>query len=523
MSTSASSYDELPYGDNPFYQTHPSCLASMGILHGLRPPAVPTCRVLELGCARGGNLIPMALSLPDSRIVGVDLSQAQIVSGQEVIKTLGLKNIELKHLSIMDVDDGFGQFDYIICHGVYSWVPDAVRDKILDICKRNLASNGIAYVSYNTFPGWHVRGMLREMMVYAVRANAGGQAAKGKIEQARAFLDFLIRSIPNQNGTYASMLKKEVDVLAQETDTYLYHEFLEEVNQPVYFHEFAARIALHGLQYIGEARTNVLASGFTSEAKAALERIEDRVQREQFIDFLCNRTFRRSVLCHDDLKPSAAPIADHVAELLIGGNTRPLSEHPDVLSNAVERFQGADEVATLSTNNPLVKATLVCLYDIWPQAVPFDQLWSAVTQALNRATVPIERDPRVLRAALLQCQQSNLIELHAHVPRIMTDLSDRPIASPLARLQSIDNSSVTNLRHLRVKLSDLERLLLQHLDGKRDRNALIAVIEKAVAGGVLQAPTLLASMTDAEKRHEVLGEMVDQCLGRVMLLSLMVG
>src|SRR5262245_12882821 len=130
MST-ATSYDELPYGDSPFYQTHPDCLATAAILHGLRPPAVATCRVLELGCARGGNLIPMALTLPASHIVGVDLSQTQIDSGNQVVKALGLSNIELRHLSIMDIDDRFGQFDYIICHGVYSWVPDVVRDKIL--------------------------------------------------------------------------------------------------------------------------------------------------------------------------------------------------------------------------------------------------------------------------------------------------------------------------------------------------------------------------------------------------------
>src|SRR5262249_10252810 len=158
------SYDDMPYSNNPFYHTHPDCLATVATLFGMTPPPVPRCRVLELGCAAGGNLIPMAFTLPDSRFVGIDLSPRQVATGLAVIDVLGLKNIELKPLSILDVDHGFGQFDSLICHGVYSWVPAAVQDKILTLCAEQLAPNGVAYVSYNIYPGWHVGGMIREML-----------------------------------------------------------------------------------------------------------------------------------------------------------------------------------------------------------------------------------------------------------------------------------------------------------------------------------------------------------------------
>ena len=85
--------------------------------------------MLELGCASGGNLIPMALTFPDSRFVGIDLSREQIADGQKTVEALGLTNIELRHLSILDVDDSFGPFDYIVCHGVYSWVPETSRTR----------------------------------------------------------------------------------------------------------------------------------------------------------------------------------------------------------------------------------------------------------------------------------------------------------------------------------------------------------------------------------------------------------
>ena len=157
-------YDEVPYESHPFAQTHPERLFTVGTLFGMRPTPVQKCRVLELGCAAGGNLIPMADYLPGSEFIGVDLSEKQIAEGAALVKQFGQKNLTLKHASITDVTPDYGQFDYIICHGVFSWVPDNVRDKILAIAQRQLTPNGILYVSYNTYPGWHMRGMIRDMM-----------------------------------------------------------------------------------------------------------------------------------------------------------------------------------------------------------------------------------------------------------------------------------------------------------------------------------------------------------------------
>jgi len=67
------SYDEVPYESQSFPQSHPNRLATLGRLFGLSPAPVAQCRVLELGCASGGNLIPMAYHLPESEFVGLDL------------------------------------------------------------------------------------------------------------------------------------------------------------------------------------------------------------------------------------------------------------------------------------------------------------------------------------------------------------------------------------------------------------------------------------------------------------------
>src|SRR4051812_41655243 len=154
----------------------------------MSPAPVDRCRVLELGCAGGGNLLPMAETLPQSTFFGIDLSPVQIGHGQRIIRALGLTNLRLEAMSILDVPEDFGEFDYIIAHGVYSWVPPAVQQKILDLCAAHLAPQGVAYLSYNTYPGWHLRQMAREMMLYHV---AGIESPQESAAQATALVQFI--------------------------------------------------------------------------------------------------------------------------------------------------------------------------------------------------------------------------------------------------------------------------------------------------------------------------------------------
>jgi len=148
------SYDAVPYPSTPYRGTHPDTLATLGTLVGMKPAPIDSCRVLELGCSDGGNLLPMAYSLPGSEFVGIDGSARQIELGLATLEALGLKNVTLKQMNLLDVGDQFGKFDYIIAHGIYSWVPPDVQDKILEICHCLLKPQGLAFVSYNTLPGW---------------------------------------------------------------------------------------------------------------------------------------------------------------------------------------------------------------------------------------------------------------------------------------------------------------------------------------------------------------------------------
>jgi methyltransferase-like protein/SAM-dependent methyltransferase len=515
------SYDEVPYSNNVFSYTHPDCLATLATLLGLRPAPADRCRVLELGCGTGANLIPMAQDLPGSSFVGIDLSARQIDMGREMAGALSLDNIELRPLSILDVGDDFGRFDYILCHGVYSWVPAEVRDKVLEVCSRNLASGGLAYVSYNTYPGWHIRGMIREMMAFHVRQF---EEPKTRVEQARALLDFLIEAVGDKHTVYGGLLQIESELLEPSPDTYVYHEHLEEVNHPVYFYQFAERAAARGLQYVGEARPSLLVKNLSPGVRETLERLSsDLIRGEQYLDFVRNRTFRRTVLCHADVPLRRPPAAEAVTAMHVTGGVRPVSDCPDMDSDAVEQFSAPDGVR-LSTNNPLVKSALMTLAEAWPGALPFEELWARVRSRLRRvAPAPEDGLRRQLAETLLQCYLSNLVELHVHVTPFAREAGERPVASPLARLQAASGPRVVNRRHRSTELSPLDRLVIQHLDGHHDRPALVERLAGLAAEGVLTTGGEGQGPAGPGPSRELLAEELAASLRRLASSALLVG
>ncbi|MCC6419898.1 MAG: class I SAM-dependent methyltransferase [Gemmataceae bacterium] len=513
MSETATTYDEVPYTGYAFPSTHPQRLAAVGTLLGMRPPPTERCRVLELGCGVGGNLIPMALGLPGGHFVGVDLSRRQIEMGQEVVRTLGLTNIELRALSILDVDASLGRFDYVICHGVYSWVPPPVQDKILDVCRDNLQPDGIAYVSYNTYPGWHVRGMVREMLRYHAGQFPDPQEAVG---QARSLLDFMLETVGDKKGWYAEMLRLEVDLLAEASDTYIYHEHLEEVNQPLYFHQFAARAAVRGLQYVAEVDSNPLPSNVSPTARDTLLRLAggDLIQGEQYLDFLRFRTFRRTLLCHAAVPLRRPPAAQALETMYITGLVRPVSEQPDVTGSGREEFRSA-EGASLATNYQPLKAALVRLAEAGRGGLPFAELWAAVG-------APAGTGKEALTEPLLQCYLGGLVNLHVSRPDYAQEPTERPVASPLARLQAADKDAVTNLCHDRVRLNPFECLVLRQLDGTRNRTAILDALVDAVRSGAFALEWQGRPVQESDEARRLMGEALEPTLRRMARAALLV-
>src|SRR5262245_35359566 len=349
----------------------------------MTPPPVPTARVLELGCAAGGNLLAVAQLLPDARFVGVDLSPSQIEHGQRIVDAVGLTNVALHAASITDIDDSWGAFDYIVCHGVFSWVPDEVRDKILDICQRNLVANGVAYVSYNTFPGWHKGALLRELMTFHARDVT--EPAE-RVIRARGYLRFLADSLPEPDSPYGRIIRSAAEWLPQASDTYVFHEFLEDHNQPLYFEQFMARASARHLQYLGESRSVDFELQRVPPASLAQIRGASRnwIEYEQHLDFLRNRQFRWTLLCHDDvaLNHGPQPRALFDRNLFVVSALAPENREPALATDAAEAFRTRFDTS-LTTSQPVLKAAFTHLSSQWPRPVPMDVLWTQVAGRLG--------------------------------------------------------------------------------------------------------------------------------------------
>src|SRR5829696_386080 len=181
--SASTAYDEVRYSNYPYAQTHPDRLATVAALHGLPTPEPASARVLEIGCGAGGNLLAMAATTPGITALGVDLAAGPIADGRATIEAIGIDNVELRQGDVSDLrDGGLGEFDYVIAHGVYAWVPEPVRDDLLAAVHAHLAADGVAYVSYNANPGGYMRRALRDAGLWFA-----GDAAPGleRAERAR--------------------------------------------------------------------------------------------------------------------------------------------------------------------------------------------------------------------------------------------------------------------------------------------------------------------------------------------------
>jgi SAM-dependent methyltransferase len=206
QSIAASSYDQILYPGYPYPATHPDLLAAIGILSGMNPPAVGSCRVLEVGCGEGSNIIPMAIALPHAEFMGIDLAEKPIRQAQAIIDSTAITNISVKAMDLLDCTSDFGEFDYIIAHGFYSWVPAPLKEKLFQVCEEQLTPNGIAFISYNTFPAAYFRLACRDAMLFHLKTTG---EPDDRVHQAKSVLELMLDSIEDKD-TWKAVVRDEL-------------------------------------------------------------------------------------------------------------------------------------------------------------------------------------------------------------------------------------------------------------------------------------------------------------------------
>jgi SAM-dependent methyltransferase len=413
----------------------------------MTPAPVTCCRVLEIGCGDGSNLIPMAYALPRGRFKGVDLAAAPIAAGCQTASDLGLGNISLVAGDLREIGPESGQFDYILAHGVYSWVPPDVRDGLLRICAERLAPAGIAFISYNVLPGRHVRLALREMMLYHTRHIADQDE---RIQQARWFMQFLKDGCVGA-GPWHAVMDREIERLMEHNDGSLRHDDLAEINDPVYFREFAAHSARHGLQYLGEAD---LFEMFDVSGSLGWLR-KDVLEREQYRDFLRGRAFRQTLLCRSDVVLEREPGPESMDRFLFSAPARDTEDG---------QIEGLRRIRIRAVHDSVYRVAHA-LGDSYPLPLAFEEL------------VPYAGDAAALREILFGLVMGGFADLHVYDFPCEESVTEHPTAGRLVRYQAARSAYVTNACHHTVKLDEAGRQLLCLMDGTRDCNDLAQATE----------------------------------------------
>jgi SAM-dependent methyltransferase/methyltransferase-like protein len=490
---SGGDFDKLPYPSMPFAYTQPAHLAALATLCALEPPAADSARVLELGCASGGNIIPLAARFPQAHFLGIDLSLQHIRSGLRRIETLGLNNIDLRHGDLTQVEFAANAFDYIFCHGVFSWVPRAVQESILQICRTALTPQGIAIISYNVLPGWHLRSIVRDACLHLVPP---GGPPRERVARARRVLQDLAE-LTSEAAPYGLFLRQEIKRLEQLPAAYVLGEFLSPDNVPMHFRDFVERAHAHELRFLCEADLGAsigemlypdVANRITAQAGS------DRLAEEQYKDFVTGRPFRRSVLikASSNQQAAALPDAARLPSLFVASR---LAQEQLVEK---DRFVFRDARGrAITTRDSAVREALTRLAEAYPSSVNVADLISQT--AAHGGDV----GDRVCKAlfALITAHQATVSSVPTRAGRAQ---DHKPKVWPLARLEaSARQPWLTSLTHEPIPAGSVYPDLIAQLDGSRDRAVLRAQLVDWLRVGTLtpEASTEPGRIDDVAERY----------------------
>jgi SAM-dependent methyltransferase len=565
-------YDQMPYQGHSYAHTHPGVMATVATLRGLSPAPVTTCRVLEVGCAEGYNLLPMAMGLPQAQFVGIDYSPVQINLAREFVDELKVANVRFHTLNILDWDEDLGQFDYIIAHGVYSWVPADVRDGLLAGMRRSLTPQGVACVSFNTYPGWHMLEALRHMMRYHGRTEDSPQ---GRAQKGREMIELLISLGDVSHLPHAAFLPAYQHVVQNyyhtimkeglRTDSHLLHDELEEVNDPCYFHQFVEHIHQHGLDYVGDTEfSSMIAQGLPEETMNKLRGvIRSSHEMEQYLDFVRNRTFRHALLCHQGQSLAAHMTAPALAKFRFRAETRPdLENLPDGAKRPTEEELTGEDLtgearlsapevaavkfvamdgAAITTDHPVSIVALNRMGRTYPRSYSLDELLDLAYRELGESNPHMadslqqaaqgqdaakrSEDGTVLTRTLVSAYSSSsrLVEFVLPGPVVATRIHPRPAVFAWARWQARTRETVSTPFLRRVQLDAFTRFLLVRMDGSRSRADLIqAVLDGPVKDGLWQMAVADLEDQSPESLARAVARSVDQGLDFLLRAGLLV-
>lgn len=441
----------MPYPYKTFArkETHPARIGALARLHGINSKLPSECALFEIGCGDGGNIIPLAAQYPNASFLGIDRSLELIEKGREECRALNLNNIELVCEDIVNYHAALSSFDYVICHGLYSWVSPNVQQEILERAKSALNSEGVLFVSYNTLPGWRQRGALRDIMQVGASFVAGEDDV-ARLDNAMAFLDLVVEN----SSAVTPYLKEAAQRLKSSEPSYLVQEFLGDYNSALSFTDFIEAASQAGFQYLTEARTVMTSiEDLADPLKEIFEGLGDDVlAKEQVIDIVRNRMFRETLLCHSGAKLDRGLSSTVFKELTFvalyipDGDGVSATEPNQV--RLIERLTGR----SIDVPRGECAATLAVISKFGAHGVKF----SEILRASGEGGEGVVDQQECLRAVFTLWKTGFIEALSAPI----CSVDGRAVVSPVARMQAVSGGRVTSALHESFNLSSEERAIL---------------------------------------------------------------
>jgi methyltransferase-like protein/2-polyprenyl-3-methyl-5-hydroxy-6-metoxy-1,4-benzoquinol methylase len=505
-------YDAVPYPIYTFPATNPARLGAASRLFRCKAGLPEDSRVLELGCAKGVNLMAMAQVFPEAEFVGIDASRNQITEGEEILAKLGVNNVRLIATDLSRLEEDIGQFDYIIAHGLFSWVPKHVQEAIFKICQDRLKPEGVAYISYNCLPGWRMRGALRDMMLMHVRDR---QDPAEQVQQSKALLKFLAEACPEESP-YGKYLRSELQLIAQCDDGYIAHDFLEEENDPYYFTDFLRKAAEFDLQYLGESDPSTMfLDNLPEQAATTLKSLNlPQVAVEQYMDFVRNRMFRSTLLCRKTVAIDRNVKPDRLDDLQAIALVAPQPLQPGQTQKSFANAAGTQ----ITPSSPVVVTLLENLAAKGQQPTPVSE---AVDQAIDAQSEDFIKEAggreslaEQLKMLLLQGYFRRLVDL------VLGPLSCRqvegtnPDCLPLARWQATNHMRVTTAGLDMVSTDPFTRKVIELADGSRTYDELVSALVAANAQQDFTVREGDKPITDTDKLRASISQLLALALSR---------
>lgn len=475
-------------------------MAAVARLFGVDAPALETASILEIGCSTGANLFPMALQYPGATFLGIDLSENQIATANASKSLLGISNISFTQCDLRSFSFEPDSFDYIICHGVFSWAPEEVQEAIFSTIQKGLTSCGVALVSYNCHPGWATRSVLRDTLLLF---DDNQLSPEERVAQARAVLTSSQDALVDAFRSYGLHLREEIERTLERSDSFFIHELLDEHTGAFTVHELSKRALGHHLNYLGDAHPSRMRSDELSQPRVPLAfnlQQLSPIEREQLFDYLFPVSLRASLFTR------ATPQSIHIESLQHFWMTSPLvplSDTPDIFSESRETFCGPTEL-TIDITEPVLKSALIYLRRMWPETVTFQELYEGACALCGRKKKGDEKS--MLQAELLKLFFENLVEFYVSpLPCIALDTHALSV-SPFAQLQAQSSDWVTSQRHEAVPLDTLSQYIVGELSSHQDFDSLLMRLLSAFEEGKFVAQEEGNRITEEEHLKKVVSE-----------------